>query len=102
MKILFDNLKFDNLKIEQVNIFFILSTFLATISYFLIKAFFSNGEFSDNIFVISIPILCEISLVLILFTNNKYFLKKNSDFFLFGFSFFVISLMWDYNFYNYT
>ena len=102
MKILFDNLKFDNLKIEQVNIFFILSTFLATISYFLIKAFFSNGEFSDNIFVILIPAICEVSLVLILFSNNKYFLKKNSDFFLLGFSFFVISLMWDYNFYNYT
>ena len=78
----------DDLKTEQINIFFVLSTFLVTISYLCVKAFFGSGELSDNIFTISIPFISEISFMLILLVNKTY-LKNNNDFFIFGLSFFA-------------
>jgi hypothetical protein len=90
---------FDNLKKEQINVFFILSIFLTTISYFLVKAFFGRGEPSDIIFVILIPIISEASFSLIVI-SKKYFLKKNIDFYILGLSFVTIFLLWDYNSYN--
>ena len=89
----------DDLKTEQINIFFVLSTFLVTISYLCVKAFFGSGELSDNIFTISIPFISEISFMLILLVNKTY-LKNNSDFFIFGLSFFCIFLLWDYDSYT--
>jgi len=99
---LLDNLKFNRLDLEQINIFFIFSIFLITLSYFCLKAFFGSGEFTDILFVIFMPIICEASTLLFLLNKHENFFKKKSDSIIFILSFIIIFLLWDYNSYIYT
>ena len=102
MRELLDNLKFNRLNLEQINTFFIFSIFLITLSYFCLKAFLGSGEFSDILFVISIPIICEVSALLFLLNKYETLLKKKTDSIIFILSFIIIFLLWDYNSYVYT
>ena len=101
MRKLLDRLNLKKLNLEQVNVYLICCFFFVTLSYFIIKAFFGTGEFSDNIFVTSIPIFCELSLLLIVLGNYESFLEKKKDYIIFILSFIIIFLLWDNSSYNY-
>jgi hypothetical protein len=96
-----ERLNLEKINLEKINLYLITSFFFVTLSYFISKAFFGFGEFSDNLFVISIPIFCEISLLLMIATNYGALLKSKIDYIAFFLSFIIIFLLWDNNSYIY-
>ena len=102
MRQLLERLSLKKLNLEKINLYFIFSFFFITLSYFITKALLGTGELSDNFFVISIPIFCEISLFFILANNYENILKNKIDYLSFLLCSITILLLWDNNSYIYN
>ncbi len=82
------------INLNQLNIYSFISFFLISISFFLIKSFFGEGEISDNLFIISCLLFFEISFLILINNFVNFKIKSKIDFFIYSLIFFLIFFIW--------
>ena len=92
----------NNLDLKKINLYLVLSLFLISITFVIIKGFVINKEVSDYLFAFCAVIIFELSVLLILNLNNFITFEKKIDYFLLSGIFLLIIFLWSNNSINLT
>jgi len=84
----------NTINLNQLNVYTFISFFLISISFFLIKSFFGEGEISDNLFIISCFLLFEIGFLILINNYVNFKIESRIDFLIYSLIFFLIFFIW--------
>ena len=84
-----------SLDYNQINTYLIISFFLTTLSFFLVKSFIFSTELSDNIFSFFCILSFELAFLTLINSSEKFFTSNKNDFLIYFFTFLLIFFLWN-------